>query len=325
MFRFILRRLLILPLILILVNATAFIYAQLSAQAQQASSPWGAARQQPPPVLENYQAYLNQVLEGNLGEMPLVNESVTSIALPALGKSLGLLGIAVGISVTLGFVLGLAAAKANPPSVRTWLMPLVTLGLAMPGFFIGIVLTMILLSPALKTQSGTFLPVAGFGWDAHLILPVLALSFRPTMQIALVTANIFKEEYFLRYVTMERAFGNTWHAIRWRKVMKNALAPILATIASAFRLSVAELILVEWLFNWRGVGSLLVQTLVPPNISSPWSVSGSHAYFLHPPLLAFLMVVFALLFLLTDLFTSALARAADPRLSVTEDKGAVYG
>jgi ABC-type dipeptide/oligopeptide/nickel transport system permease component len=107
-----------------------------------------------------------------------------------------------------------------------------------------------------------------------------------------------------RYVVAARSFGHTWRAIRWDKALRNILAPVLMTIAGSFRLLMTELVLVEWLFGWPGLGRMLVQTLVPPRMSTPGGLPDTSAFLLYPPLVAALLVVFALLFLLADTLAS---------------------
>jgi ABC-type dipeptide/oligopeptide/nickel transport system permease component len=140
------------------------------------------------------------------------------------------------------------------------------------------------------------------------------------MQIAQVTANLLMSELGKRYIVAARSFGHTWRAIRWDKALRNVLAPIILTMAGSFRLMMAELILVEWLFSWPGLGRLLVQTLVPPNLSSVGGMLNTSAFFLNPPLVAGLLTIFSLLFLLADLLASATAKIVDPRLRMVEEE-----
>jgi ABC-type dipeptide/oligopeptide/nickel transport system permease component len=76
---------------------------------------------------------------------------------------------------------------------------------------------------------------------------------------------------------------------------------------------VGELVVVEWLFSWPGLGRLLAWTLVPSLSSSP----AQQALFLDPPVLAALLTVLAALFLTADFVSALLARASDPRLGVS--------
>ena len=211
----------------------------------------------------------------------------------------------------------------DPPRTMHWLTLVSTVGLAIPSFYIGTLLVSGLLFGVLRGDGDSFLPVAGFGWDKHLILPVLALVIRPTMQIAQVTAILLSGELGKRYVIAARSFGHTWRAIRWDKALRNVLAPIILTMAGSFRLLMAELILVEWLFSWPGIGRLLVQTLIPPNLAGPGGMLNTKAFFLYPPLVAGLLVVFSFLFLIADMLATGIAKSIDPRLRMVEDK-AVY-
>jgi ABC-type dipeptide/oligopeptide/nickel transport system permease component len=65
-----------------------------------------------------------------------------------------------------------------------------------------------------------------------------------------------------QYIIAARSFGHTWHDIRLRQAMRNIIATVILTIAKTFRILVGELVVVEWLFNWPGLGRMLASTLV---------------------------------------------------------------
>lgn len=321
MLRFLLRRLLFLPLALVLVNFAGFAFAHITYQFQQSTTIFGSGQEGITPVWPAYAAYTRGLLHGDFGRMPIgVNQPVAASAAKASLASLGLLGIAFALSLVLGIALGLAAVQVDPPRKLPWLTCVSTIGLAMPGFYLGALFVGGLLLLSFKRGGDSVLPVAGFGWDAHLLLPVLALAVRPTMQVAQVSANLLTGELSKRYIVAARSFGHTWSAIRWDKALRNVLAPLLMVIASSFRMMIAELVLVEWLFSWPGLGRLLVQTLVPPSLSSLGGLVDTSVFFLYPPLVAALLMIFTLLFLLADTAAMALARSADPRLSNVDEE-----
>lgn len=322
--RFLLRRLLLLPVVLVIVHFFAYSYAVLAVAANQSQNPYGAGRLEQPNILQEYGQYLSGVAQADPGSMPGVptgaRTELTYYLAKAAGASLGLLLLSFLLAGSLGFGLGLAAVRTNPPGVRPWMVALSTLGLATPGFYIGTLLISAVVAYMLRSQVTTSpVPVGGFGWDIHLLLPLLALSIRPTMQVAQVTANLLSDELIKQYVVAARGFGHTWRAIRTDKALRNILAPLIITLASAFRLTVAELILVEWLFDWPGLGQLLTQVLVPPKVA----MAGSYftdigARFLNPPLLAGILLVFGLLFFLVDTLSTALAGQANPRAAAAQ-------
>jgi peptide/nickel transport system permease protein len=143
----------------------------------------------------------------------------------------------------------------------------------------------------------------------HLVLPVLVLAARPTAQIAQVTASLLSGELDKMYVVAARSVGVPWRTIRRRHALRNIVAPVSIAFFGALRLMVGELILVEWIFSWPGLGRLLAFTLLGPR-----SMESPRAIFLHAPTLALTLVLLAALFLVVDLVTGLAARAADPRL-----------
>jgi peptide/nickel transport system permease protein len=322
MLRFILRRLALLPFALILIHFMGFTYAYVARPIRAARTPY--LRQEvenPLPLLETYKQQVEDIFNGSLSQPYERGPQIGSLGQDlwqGLLASLGLLTISLLCSILFGVALGLLAIRNQPPGVRSWLTPLSTIGLAMPSFYIGSlsILAIVYFAMARDPLAASPLPIHGFGWDNHLVLPVLALMLRPTVQIAQVTANLLVGELGKQYIIAARSFGHTWHDIRWRQAMRNILAAVILSIASTFRLLVGELVVVEWLFEWPGLGEMLASTLVPGMLSS--SLGATH-YFLDPTIVAFDIAIFGALFLLADLFASALVRIVDPRLRLQDE------
>jgi ABC-type dipeptide/oligopeptide/nickel transport system permease component len=318
---FFLRRLLLIPIALVLVHFVAFAFAHVTYEMQMAQTIFGSGREGVTPVWPVYAAYVQGAMQGDFGRMPIgVDEAIADSIARASLASLGLLALAFGLSIVLGLVSGLWAVRVNPPRTLPWLTVFSTVGLAMPSFYTGTLLVGGLLYLALRRDTDPLLPVAGFGWDVHLLLPVLALTIRPAAQVARVTGSLLAGELDKRYVVTARSIGHTWRAIQWDKALRNVLAPVFITVAGSFRLLVAELVLVEWLFDWPGIGRMLVHTLVPPTISHLGGLGDTSVYFMNPPIIAGLLVVFALWFILADSLATGLARIVDPRLRLVEEE-----
>jgi ABC-type dipeptide/oligopeptide/nickel transport system permease component len=322
MLRYILRRLAILPFALVLIHFLGYSYAYVARPIRASRTPY--LREQignQAPLLKSYYQYVQDIFHGSLARPIEQGPQIGSFA-QTLGQSLvasiGLLMIALSLSIVIGFVIGLLAVRNQPPTVRGWLSIISTVGLSMPSFYIGslailvIVFVLILHGP----NSESLIPIRGFGWDNHLILPVLALMFRPTVQIAQVTANMLVGELEKQYIIAARSFGHTWHDIRWRQALRNVIAPIILSIAGSFRFLVGELIIVEWLFNWHGLGNLLASSLVPGALSTNL---GANPLFLDPPTVAGDIAIIGMLFIIADVLTSILVRVVDPRLRIQDE------
>jgi peptide/nickel transport system permease protein len=312
MTRFILRRLAIIPLALFLVHFLGFAYAHIAGPIRAARTPYISVQPDAPPLLPTYRSYLEQVIRLDLGTVPGADTSLGKVIFEATKASVGLLGLALVLSAILGVFLGFRASRIEPPRTSQWLTLFSTVGLAMPSFYIGTLFIVASISYILWKGPGyeTPFPIRGFGWDIHLVLPTLALLVLPTVQIARVTSGHLVDELDKEYVLAARSFGHTWRAVRGRLAFSNILAAVILTIAGSVRLLVGELILVEWLFQWPGLGRLLGWTLVPPLLSS----SSGGPLFLNPPVVAAVLTIFAVIFLVTDFVAAVLARVVDPRL-----------
>jgi peptide/nickel transport system permease protein len=305
MIRFILRRLAALPLVLLLANFFGYTYAYYVGPVQAVRNPYSFGAINLPPFLPQYGAYLTRLLRLDFGIAPVQEVPIITLIGRAGANSLGLLAISLVLSVLIGLFLGFRAVRSSPPKISSWMTLVATVGLASPSFYIGILfigLSFLYLSTQ-HTREPLF-PIQGFGWDTHLVLPTLALMVRPTVQIAQVTSGMLVGELNKQYITAALSFGHSNRSIRHHLAFRNIIAPVALTIAGSLRLLVAELIIIERLFNWPGLGRLLSTTLV---------IHSTTDNFLYPPLLAALLMVLVGVFLVADLAASILVRIVDPR------------
>ncbi len=316
--RDLIRRLATIPLALLLANFLSYAYAHYALPLYQARNPFSTTEAIDLPLLPAYSEYLKALLRLDLGEMPGTFAPLIEVLQSASKASLGLISITIFISILIGLTLGMQAARHQPPRVARWLTLVSTVGLAMPSFYLGTLLVVGSIIYAVRAGDGTQppLPLTGFGWDNHLVFPILVLMARPAMEIAQVTANATVNEFNKQYVVAARSIGNGWRAVRWRHVFNNAIAPIIISVSRSIRLLVGELILVEFLFSWPGLGRLLAISLTPSR-----TTAGGGGSFLYPPLIAGVITVLAIFFLLIDLIASMLLYKMDPRLQHINEEG----
>ena len=292
MLRFLARRSLLVVLALIAASFGGFAYAYLARTG--AGNPLFAQARTSDPLLPAYGRYVHALTVGSL-----TSDKYGATFLHVLGQavwaSLILLLAALLISIPLGFVLGLAGVRKEPPGVRGWLLAITSIGLAMPSFFAGsLAIAGLLLFVIYGPVDKVLLPVQGYGLDAHLVLPALVLSVRPAAQIAQFVATLTVGELTKPYVTAARSKGLTWQQATRRHALRNVYAPLVQVISRSLRMIVGELILVEWLFSWPGLGMMLTATLIPPRISA----ASLDAGFLDPPVVATIFTLLALFFVI---------------------------
>ncbi len=317
MTRFLVRRFVIIPIALVIVLVLAYGYAHIvqwdyARHYPQLYYRLHTVQQRPESLLEAYKTYVPALLRLDFGTLRN-GESIAAVVGQALQASLGLLLIALTISVPLGLGLGIAAARWTRLRPARWLTMLATAGLAMPSFYVGSLLILFSVAYALLRGGGSApFPLAGFGWDKHLVLPVLALLFRPTVQIAQVTGNLLTAELRKQYVFTARSVGHSWATVKRRLAFRNILAPVMLTITGSLRALVTDLILVEWLFFWPGIGHFLAYALIPAARTN----MANSPYLLEPPLVAALLTTVTAVFLLADFVSAVTVRVVDPRLRV---------
>ena len=106
--------------------------------------------------------------------------------------------------------------------VSSWLTVLATLGLASPGFYIAILVITFAVILTIYGP-GLVIPFQGFGWDAHLILPVLVLIVQPTVKIAQVTGTTLVDELQKQYVKAGISMGHTFSAMKNRFAFRSVV------------------------------------------------------------------------------------------------------
>jgi len=225
------------------------------------------------------------------------NPSAFELVATTFGHSAGLLLLSLGVAAVLGVPLGTAMALARRKGGASLVLLLSTLGMSTPSFLLAMLFWVVNIQIH-RRLNVSVLPPTGFGWDAHLVMPVLVLAARPLAQIAQVTYVSLSEVLGEDYIRTARAKGLPWRAVRNRHAMRNVLIPILTTLGTSLRFSLASLPVVEYFFSWPGVGLALLEAIELGMTS----------------LVTDLIVSLGLLFLLINLALELIYPLVDPRL-----------
>jgi peptide/nickel transport system permease protein len=318
MLRYIIQRLAIIPLALVIVMLLTYAYAhtvqwEYALRYPQLYNRLRNYQQRPESLVEAYKEYLPALLKFDLGKLQN-GQDIAEVLGDALAASMGLLVIALAVSVPIGIGLGILAGRWQSSRPARWLAVLSTAGMAMPSFYVGSLLILLSVAYAVwrKGSGGLPFPLAGFGWDLHLVFPTLALMVYPTVQIAQVTGTLLTGELSKQYVVTARSIGHSWRTVKRRLAFRPIVAPVVLTIAGSLRTVVTNLILVEWLFFWPGLGRFISAALIP----SARTDMASSPYLLNPEFTTPLLTLITAVFLITDFIASLTVRILDPRLRV---------
>jgi ABC-type dipeptide/oligopeptide/nickel transport system permease component/ABC-type transport system substrate-binding protein len=212
---------------------------------------------------ERYGAWMGGLLRGDLGLSYTYRIPVAELLGARLAVSLPLAGLAMLLSVAIGLPAALAAARRPGGWVDRGVGALAQLGLAMPGFWLAMLL-LLLFAVRLRWFGAGGFPgwAGGFGPAiAALILPAIALALPQAAVIARVARGALGEELARDYVRTARAKGLGRDAIVWRHALPNAAAPILTIIGLQFPFLLAGGVIVENVFYLPGLGRLVLQAI----------------------------------------------------------------
>ncbi len=194
------------------------------------------------------------------------DEWAFALVAKTFANSAGLLLLALGIAVALGVPLGLAAALSRGRSGAVIAVLVSVVGISTPSFLLAM-LFWVADIVVYRSFNVRLFPTSGFGWDAHMVLPTLVLAARPLAQVAQITHISLAEVLSSDYIRTARSKGLTSSLVVFRHAFRNVWVPVLTTLGTSLRFSLASLPVVELFFDWPGVGSTLLEAIQLGNAS----------------------------------------------------------
>ncbi|RXH35589.1 ABC transporter permease [Bradyrhizobium nanningense] len=246
------------------------------------------------PLYVRFGAYIAKLATGDFGTSFRTREPVTTMIAKRAWPTLQLIFAAMAFAILIGVPLGFIAALRPGGIVDTIAMVVAVSGLSIAKFWLGLVLMHLF---ALKLG---WLPSFGYGDGGlkYLLLPAVTLGVSPMALFARTTRAAVLEIMTADFVRTARSKGmSETRVVKWH-VMRNALVIILTTIGLQFGGLMGQAVVVEKLFSWPGIGSLLVDSVLQRDIPA---VQGS-------------ILVVVLAFLAINLLVDVLYGVIDPRI-----------
>ncbi|MCC7272099.1 MAG: ABC transporter permease [Alphaproteobacteria bacterium] len=214
------------------------------------------------PLPTRFVNYVGSLAVGDLGTSFRTREPVTKLIAARLWPSLKLTMAAMLFAILLGVPLGFVAALKPGSTIDLVSMVGAVSGLSLPKFWLGLML-MYLFALVLG-----WLPSFGYGEGGlrHLTLPAVALGVSPMALLARTTRAAVLDVLNADFVRTARSKGmNEYRVVTWH-VVRNALVLVLTTIGLQFGSLMGQAVVVEKLFSWPGLGSLLVDSVFQRDI-----------------------------------------------------------
>lgn len=252
------------------------------------------------PLFEQYLVYLWDLARGDLGESIRYSSSVAEVMAAPFANTLVLVILALVIGCVVGIASGTIAGNWSGGVLDRVLSGLLSVAVSTPGFVIAIFLSLFLGVSLGWFPSLGFTPlgegVGSFLW--HAFLPGLALSFGFLAMLGRVTRTSVLAVKREDWVRTARGMGLSRPRVFRRHIFRNAMNPVVTVSGLQLGTMLGATVLVEQVFNWPGVGLTLLN-----------GINGRDY-----PLVQGIVIVFAVVFIVSNLVVDVLYRFLDPRV-----------
>jgi ABC-type dipeptide/oligopeptide/nickel transport system permease component len=206
-------------------------------------------------VIVQYLRYLQGVLHLDLGTSYSFQAPAFDVVLDRLPYTITLSIAAILLTTVVSVPLGVWMARRAETRRELAANAITIAGQSMPDFWTGLMLI------TLFAVLIPIFPTAGFTTWSSLVLPTVTIAI---LQIALISRLVRREmsgAFTSPYVTVARSRGVSERELIWRYALRNSAIPVFTALGTRFALMLNGVVLVEVVFAWPGVGSLVVRAL----------------------------------------------------------------
>ena len=253
---------------------------------------WGL--DQPWPV--QYLRFLHNILIGDLGTSFNYRMPVSELYFERLPNSLQLALAATVLSIVIGVPAGLLSAVRVNGAWDNIGKVLALTGLAIPGFWMGLVLILVF-----SVWLG-WLPTGGKGDWRNLIMPAIALGWYFAASLLRLTRSSMLEVMRSEYIKLARLKGLPGYVVIAMHGFKNALVPVLTLAGVNLVVMVNAAVIIEVIFAWPGIGRLLYEGIFQRDF----------------PLVQGVVILAGCMIVLVNLVIDVLYAYIDPRIRLTK-------
>jgi ABC-type dipeptide/oligopeptide/nickel transport system permease component len=199
-----------------------------------------------------YVDYWRALLHGDMGRSFRTDRPVLELILSRYGATIELAIAALLVAVAVAVPLGVVAGTNRGRWVDNSLSVVALVGISLPSFVVGPLLIYVF-----AVWLGWLDPSGRFGWSS-IILPALTLGLALSALLTRMVRSSVIEELSEDYVRTARAKGLSERKVVYKHVLKNGLIPVVTILGLQLGVLLAGAIITEKIFNWPGIGLLLV-------------------------------------------------------------------
>jgi peptide/nickel transport system permease protein len=215
------------------------------------------------PLWYQFYDWITGIMVGDFGTSMWTGRPVIDEISSRLELSLEVAIIATILAILISIPLGTVAALYNNTWIDHAIRTFAIAGLAVPSFWLGMLIILGLLWNFDWIPPLTFVPI----WEdpihnlSQLIWPALAVGYRYSAVATRMTRSTLLEVLQEDYIRTARAKGVYERLVLSRHAIRNALLPVVTVIGLEFAFLIGGLVVTEQVFNLNGIGKLFVETV----------------------------------------------------------------
>ncbi len=236
------------------------------------------------PVAERYLSWISGILRGDFGSGLLNKKPIIETVAPKLRNTLILAAVSFALYIPISLAIGVLSAIYHDSSLDNFLSLLTLIGLSIPEFVMGTVLLIVFTVLIRAFPALSLIEDARTLGDAlkALMLPALTLAIAMAVYAARMLRDNLIEVLDSEYVRMATLKGLRRRRVVLRHALPNALGPALNITALNLVYLVGGVVIVERIFAYPGLGSLLVDSIslrdAPLIEASALLISGAYIF-----------------------------------------------
>jgi peptide/nickel transport system permease protein len=207
------------------------------------------------PIWNQYVAYFQNILRGNLGRSILDGRDAWTVVRERIPKTLTLMGLGLFLSLSIGVPAGVYAALHRNTWKDRGIMSFAVFGYSLPNFFLGVLLILVF---SIKLR---ILPTSGSDTWRHYIMPVVTISAWSTGVLVRFVRGSMLEVLGSPYVRTAHAKGLSRERVVNTHALPNAAIPTMTIVGFMVGMLIGGGVVTETVFAWPGVGRLLVTSV----------------------------------------------------------------
>jgi peptide/nickel transport system permease protein len=258
-----------------------------------------------PPLVQLARWYQGMA-RGDLGDSLLLGRSVSRAIVERLPVTLSLTAYALVLTLVVGVLSGVGAARRPGSWLDQLLMSVALLGVSFPSFWLGLMLIVVFAVQLDWLPSGGYVPFSESvgGWFRSATLPAISLALLQIGLLARITRATMLEALGQDYVRTARTKGLSSAVVVWKHAFRNVLVPVVTVVGIIVSLLLSGSVVIETVYSVPGIGRLMASAVLRRDY----------------PVIQGGLLVTAAGFVLLNLLVDVLYAYLDPRVRYVHDQ-----